>query len=127
MSDVSTTAKPAAADRPAAGSGAVLLTLGGLAAAFGAASCCALPFLLATAGLGTAWLGGIALLAAPHRTFLLAAAALCLVGGAVLLWRQRAAVACAPGAVCSRPAVRGLTAVGLLLGSVLLYLGYAYA
>ncbi|MBN8907782.1 MAG: hypothetical protein J0H99_14365, partial [Rhodospirillales bacterium] len=60
-------------------------------AAFGVASCCALPFLLATLGLGTAWLGGIALLAAPHRLFLLAASALCLVAGAVLLWRQRGA------------------------------------
>jgi mercuric ion transport protein len=104
-----------------------LLTLTGLAAAFGVASCCALPLLLATAGLGTAWLGGIALLAAPHRPFLLAASTLCLLGGAVLLWRQRTVTACAPGALCARPGVRGLTLAGLLLGLVLLYLGYAYA
>lgn len=118
-----------AADRPARGTGAVLLTLGGLAAAFGVASCCALPFLLATAGLGTAWLYGIAVLAAPHRGFLLGAAAICLAGGAVLLWRQRqrrTAVTCAPGGVCSHPAVRGLTLVCLLAGLVLLYLGYTY-
>jgi mercuric ion transport protein len=112
--------------RPGRDVGAVLLTLGGLGAAFGVASCCGLPFLLATAGLGTAWLGGFALLAAPHRVFLLAAATLCLVVAAVLLWRQRAAV-CVPGSVCSLPAVRGLTVVGLLAGLALLYLGYAYA
>jgi mercuric ion transport protein len=115
------------AARPMRGAGAVLLTLGGFAAAFGVASCCALPFLLTTIGLGTAWLGGIALLAAPHRGFLLAAAAVCLAGGAVLFWRQRQAVACAPGGVCSHPAIRGLTLVGLFAGLVLLYLGYAYA
>jgi len=81
---------------------------------------------LATLGLGTAWLGGIALLAAPNRPFLLAASAVCLVSGTVLLWRQRTASACASGAICSRPAIRGLTLMALLLGFVLLYLGYAY-
>jgi mercuric ion transport protein len=125
MSDLS--ARRATTNRPVSGAGPVLLTLGGLAAAFGVASCCALPLLLATAGLSTAWLGGIALLAAPHRPFLLAAAALCFAVGAVLLWRQRKPVAvCLPGAICARPAVRALTTVGLLLGLVLLTLGYAY-
>lgn len=69
--------------------GAPLLTLSGLAAAFGVASCCGLPFLLATVGLGSAWLVGVATLAAPHRTLLLAVSATCLLAGAVLLWRRR--------------------------------------
>jgi mercuric ion transport protein len=112
--------------QPTRGAGAVLLTLGGLIAAFGVASCCGLPFMLATVGLGTAWLGGLALLAAPHRLILLAAATVCLASAAVLLWRQRAAV-CAPGAVCMRPAIRGATMIGLLVGLALLYLGYTYA
>jgi mercuric ion transport protein len=120
MSDVS-----GPEDRPARGAGAVVLTAAGLVAAFGVASCCGLPFLLATAGLGTAWLGGFALMAAPHRMFLLAAATVCLVGAAVLLWRQRSVVVCAPGAVC--PDFCGVTLAGLLVGLVLLYLGYAYA
>ena len=112
----------------ARGGGAVLLTAGGLAAAFAVASCCGLPFILATLGLGTAWLYGVAVLAAPHRAALLAAAAICLVGGAVLLWRQRQSPAsCASSGVCTKPAVRALTTVGLLAGFVLLYLGYAYA
>jgi mercuric ion transport protein len=118
-----------AGSAPAArGSEAVLLTAGGLAAAFAVASCCALPFFLATLGLGTAWLYGVAVLAAPHRVALLATAAICLTGGALLLWRQRRITAlCAPGSVCTKSAVRGLTTVGLLAGFVLLYLGYAYA
>lgn len=122
------TINAAATAPPSGGTTAALLTLGGVAAALGAASCCALPLLLAPLGLGTAWLGVVALLAAPHQGLLLAVAAVCLLGGAVLLWRQRAATAaCVPGAVCVRPAVRGLTAAGLLLGSVLLALGYAVA
>lgn len=113
-------------DQRTRGSGAVFLTLGGLIAAFGVASCCGLPFMLATLGLGTAWLGDFALLAAPHRLFLLVAATVCLAGAAVLLWRQRAA-GCAPGAVCTRPAIRGAIRIGLLVGLALLYLGYTYA
>lgn len=112
----------------ARGSGALILTAGGLAAAFAVASCCGLPFILATLGLGTAWLYGVAIFAAPYRAALLAAAAMCLVGGAVLLWRQRQSPAsCAAGGVCTKPAIRALTTVGLLAGFVLLYLGYAYA
>jgi len=122
MSDLS----GASRDQPIRGFGAVLLALGGIVAAFGVASCCGLPLTLATLGLGTAWLGGFAVLAAPHRLGLLAAATACLVTAAVLLWRQRAA-ACAPGAICTRPAIRGVTAFGLLVGFALLYLGYAYA
>ena len=117
-----------AADSPrAVGTGSALLTLGGLAAAFGVASCCGLPFLLATAGIGTAWLTGFALLAAPHRSVLLIVGAVCLAGGAILFWRQQRIAACTPGAFCSRPTVRNLTLAGLLVGLVLLYLGYAYA
>src|SRR5258707_4009022 len=85
-------------------SGATLLTLGGLAAAFGLASCCALPFFLATIGVGTAWLSGVALMAAPHRVLLLTVAALCLIGCTVLLWRQqRAATTCRPNGHCTPP------------------------
>lgn len=106
----------------------MLFTLGGLAAGLGVASCCALPLLLTTIGVSTAWLGGVALLAAPHRGALLVVGALCLLGGAALLWRQqRTAAACGPNGVCTPRAVRALTLVGLLIGAVLLWLGYAYA
>ena len=61
------------------------------------------------------------------RPFLLAGAAVCLVGAAVLLWQQRKAAACSPDAICARPAIRSVTVIGLLVGLALLYLGYAYA
>jgi len=112
---------------PALGTGSILLTLSGLAAAFGVASCCGLPFLLASAGLGTAWLTGLALLAAPHRSTLLIVGAVGLAGGALLFWRQQRVAACTPGAFCARPTVRNLTIGGLLLGAALLYLGYTFA
>jgi mercuric ion transport protein len=124
---ISTKTEPAMNGQPLRDTGATLLTLGGLAAAFGVASCCGLPFLLATAGVSSAWLTGIALLAAPHRPLLLWAGALCLAAGAVLLWRRQTATVCATDAVCSKPAVRGLTVVGLIAGLALLTIGYLYA
>jgi mercuric ion transport protein len=109
------------------GVAAASLTMGGIAAAFGVASCCALPFLLASVGVGTAWLGGIGVAAAPYRTPLLVLGALCLLTGAVLLLRQQLAAArCGPGGVCTPTAMRVITLIGLLLGAVLLWLGYRY-
>lgn len=107
--------------------GGGLLTLGGLAAAFSIASCCALPLLLASFGLGTAWLTGVALTAVQHRSLLLAVSAVALFGGTVLLWRQqRAAMACKPGGVCVPPSIRVINLIALLIGAVLLWAGYTY-
>ena len=125
-----TEVSPVNGERPAPSpraAGAGLLTLSGLAAAFGVAACCALPLLLISLGLGTAWLGGIASIAAPNRTLLLAFGALALTGGAILLWRQqRHAATCGPNGVCTPPAVRILTLIGLIVGAVLLCAGYLY-
>ncbi len=121
-------AKTMAHARPPTGASAALFTFAGVAAAFGLASCCALPLLLTTLGLGTAWLGGVALLAAPHRALFLGLGALGLLAGAVLLWRQhQAAARCAPNGVCTPPAIRALTLAGLVLGVGLLWAGYTYA
>lgn len=109
-------------------SATTLLTVAGLGAAFGLAACCALPLVLISLGLSTAWLGGIASIAAPNRALLLVFGALALAGGAILLWRQqRHAATCGPNGVCTPPAVRVLTLVGLIIGVVLLIAGYLYA
>ena len=107
------------------GTGAVVLTAGGLLAGFAAASCCALPLLLGTLGFGSAWLFGVSAMAAPHRTLILIVGGAALVLGAVLWWRQRTAV-CEPGAWCARPGIRILTLIGLVIGVMLLVAGYVY-
>src|ERR1700724_2552910 len=87
---------------PLRDTGALMLAAGGLAAAFGAASCCALPLLLGSLGLGSAWLVAVAWLAAPHRIVLLIAAVVCLVGaGGMFAWRRRAVALCAGSPVRS--------------------------
>jgi mercuric ion transport protein len=60
---------------------------------------------------------------------LLAAAVVCLVsgGGLLRLWDHRAAIACAPGAACSRSVVTGLITGVLSLGAVLTVLGFIFA
>lgn len=75
---------------------------GGLATAFGAAACCALPVLLGSIGLSSAWLTGFALLATPFQPVLLAVAAVGLVTAAILaarIHRTRTAT-CRSGAAC---------------------------
>ena len=107
--------------------GAVLLAFGGFAAAFGAASCCALPVLFGSLGLGSAWLFGIAIIAAPHRLALVTAAAVSLVGaGLLMIWRRRAMV-CASGAVCAHRAVAPLVVVVMSLGTALAVAGFLFA
>ncbi len=113
---------------PASDTGPLLLAAGGLAAAFGAASCCALPMLFGSLGLGSAWLLTLAWVAAPHRIALMAIAIVCLAGGGgALLWRHRRMAACTPDAACGRPAITALVTGFLSLGAVLVVLGLLYA
>ncbi len=108
--------------------GAALLTIGGIAAAFAAAACCALPIMLASLGIGAAWLGGIASVTAPHRDLLLGLGILGVVGGAILLFRMQCAAAiCGPAGVCAPRWLRALLLLGLVAGATLLWLGYSYA
>ena len=96
---------------------APVLTAGGIGAALGLASCCALPMLLYSLGLGTAWLGGIGLFTAFHETAFLAVALTGLLGGtAMLIWqRQR-----------FTHATLVTMGIGLVVGAVLLLAGLTY-
>ena len=108
---------------PARNADMLLLAAGGVAAAFGAASCCALPLLLGSLGLGSAWLVTVAWIAAPHRLALLALAVGCLAAGGVLLWRRRRIAACEAGA-CGTPVITAVVTCLLSLGAVLVALGW---
>lgn len=76
---------------------AILLVPDGFVAAFGAAPCRALPALLGSLGLRSAWLGSPAFLAEPE---LLVAAVIRLIGGGgVLPWHRPMSAAYAAGTV----------------------------
>ena len=87
--------------------------LGGLAAAFGLAACCALPIALGMLGVGgAAWLGGIAFLAGPYQQALLFVAFGCIAVGLVFAYRRPANV-CATSA--GKPRLGNILNIGLWL------------
>ncbi|MBU6207519.1 MAG: mercuric reductase [Alphaproteobacteria bacterium] len=107
--------------------GATFLSLSGIAAAFGAASCCALPTLFATVGISSAWMAGIGSLALPHHDLLLVLGAIGLAGGAFqLVQMQRRALRCGGKSVGVPRWLLVVFLFGLVSGAALLYLGYAY-
>lgn len=114
-------ASPAAAGHDAA---KTTLAAGSLLAAFGVAACCALPVALGAFGIGSAALFGIAALVGPYQAYVLAAAVLCLLGAALIMWRQRRARACGSTGSCTRPALDWLTRIAIALALGLLALTF---
>ena len=116
-----------AATVPARGAGGVagLLSLGGIAAALGAASCCVIPFLLFMLGVSGAWIGTLTALE-PYQPLFAAAALACIGLGAWRL-RGRPAPACAAG-YCATPRADRIARIGLWTAGVLVVvaIGFPY-
>lgn len=100
------------------------LATGALLAAFGVASCCALPVALAALGIGSASLFAISALVGPYQLHVLAVAVICLLGAAVLMWRQGRARACGAAGPFRRPILDRITQVALVLACGLLALTF---
>ncbi len=101
-----------------------VLAAGGLLAAFGVASCCALPIALSLLGVSAASLVGVGYLAAQYQQELFFGAVICLGAAAFVMWRQRQARLCVPGAACSRPIVDWGSKIALVLAVGLLVLTF---
>ena len=99
-----------------------VLAAGGLLAAFGVASCCALPVALSLLGISAASLVGIGYLAAQHQRELLYGAVICLAAAGFIMWRQRQARP--PGAACTRPVMDWGSKIAVLLAIGLLALTF---
>lgn len=100
--------------------GPIACAAGGVAAAFGAASCCAIPMLLGGLGLGGLGSALFMPMLVPFQPYLIGAAAVCLLAGGLLLWRRRS---------CACHGTRTATTttlIGLALGGALLTLGLTY-
>jgi len=100
--------------------GPAALAAGGVAAAFGAASCCAIPMLLGGIGLGGLGSALFMPVLAPFQPYLLAAALACLIAGGALLWRRQTCGSCGTRVTTT------LTLAGLVLGVTLVALGFTY-
>jgi mercuric ion transport protein len=88
---------------------------GGFLAAFGVASCCALPVALSLLGISAASLVGVGYLAAQYQQELFYAAVICLGASAFIMVQQRRARMCAPGTVCARPLLDWGSKIALVL------------
>jgi mercuric ion transport protein len=101
-----------------------VLAAGGLLAAFGVASCCALPIALSLLGISAASLIGIGYLAAQYQQELFYAAAICLGASAFIMVRQQRVRLCAPGTACASPILDWGSKIALVLAVGLLVLTF---
>jgi mercuric ion transport protein len=108
----------------ARGSRAALLSIGGIIAAIGAASCCVIPFALFLVGVSGAWIGNLTALEPYQPIF--AAVALGFIGyGAYLVyWKPKAA--CAEGSYCARPASSRMARIGLWSAGTLVVIAVGF-
>ncbi len=117
-----------ATSRSRPGDRATLLSLGGILAALGAATCCVLPFALFFAGISGAWIGNLTALK-PYQPLFVALALGCLGTGFYLVYRKPKAAECIEGSYCARPSSRRMTKIGLWAATVLIIIavGFPYA
>jgi len=101
------------------------LSVGSILAAIGAASCCVIPFTLATVGISGAWIGNFTALA-PYQPYFLGLAVLLLAAGFFVVYR-RPGRACADGAYCGRPASGRLAKIALWSAAVVVVLAAAFS
>ena len=104
---------PAEAGRAAA---KTTLATGALFAAFGVASCCALPLALGALGIGASALLGVPMMVGPYQREVLAAA--------LLMWRRRRARACGVADASRRPVLDCFARIAVALAVGLLALTF---
>lgn len=106
-----------------AGGGEGLFAAGGILAALGASSCCVLPLLLFSLGVGGAWIGNLTALSRYQPVFVAAALGFLAVG----FWRvYRRPKQCAPDSACARPRSNRAVKIGLWTAAVLIVAAVAF-
>lgn len=102
--------------------GSSVLAAGGVIGAVGASSCCIVPFVVFSMGLGGAWMGNLIALA-PYQPYFIAFAIACLGAGFYFVYRKPK-VACDD--TCAQSGSRAGTKVMLWSAAVLLTASIAY-
>jgi mercuric ion transport protein len=105
-----------------AGSG--LLAAGGLLSALAASSCCIVPLVLFTLGVGGAWIGNLTALA-PYQP-LFVALTLGFLGSGFYLVYRRPKAECADATACARPGSRRMVKTALWSATVLVATAMAF-
>ena len=121
-------AAPAAADLPASERGEIgrqrLIAVGGILGAFAASSCCIVPLILFSLGIGGAWIGNLTALAPYKPIFVAGTAGLLGYGFYLVYWKPRRV--CADGAACARRIPNRLVQLALWIATVLVIAALAF-
>lgn len=109
---------------PGEGGQAKWVAAGGTLGAIAATSCCILPLILFSVGLGGAWIGNLTALA-PYQPVFVTVALLCLGYGFYLVYRRPKA-ACADDAACARPLPNRVVKTSLWVSTVLVLVAISF-
>lgn len=112
-----------AADRDAAGRQR-LVAVGGILGALAASSCCIVPLILFSLGVGGAWIGNLTALA-PYKPLFVAGTAGMLGYGFYLVYRKPEQ-ACAENAACARPISNRIVRLALWAATLLVVAAFAF-
>jgi mercuric ion transport protein len=101
-----------------------LVAVGGILGALAASSCCIIPLLLFSLGIGGAWIGNLTALAPYKPLFVAGTAGVLGYGYYLVYWKPRRA--CAEDAACARPVPNRLVQVALWIATVLVVAAFAF-
>lgn len=111
-------------DGAAPARGPMLAAMAGLFGALLASSCCILPLVLFSVGIGGAWIGNFTQLA-PYKPFFVAGTAGALGAGYWLVHRASKR-ACAEGDACARPLPTRVVRAVLIAATILVIAAFAF-
>ncbi len=100
------------------------ISVGGILAALGAASCCVIPFVLFTLGISGAWISNLTALEPYQPIF--AAITFGFLGYGFYLVYRKPKVACAEGSYCAKPSSGRTAMVGLWTATVLVVIALGF-
>jgi mercuric ion transport protein len=101
-----------------------LVAAGGILGAIAASSCCIVPLILFSLGIGGAWIGNLTALAPYKPLFVAGTAGVLGYGFYLVYWKSRRA--CADGAACARPIPGRLVRSALWIATVLVIAAFAF-
>ena len=104
--------------------GQKLAAMGGIIGALAASSCCILPVVLFSLGIGGAWVSTFTQLA-PYQPYFIAAT-LAFIGTGYWLVYRSSKVACAAGEACARPIPNRLVKIALIAATVIVIAAWAF-
>lgn len=101
-----------------------LVAAGGIIGALAASSCCIVPLVLFSLGIGGAWIGNLTALAPYKPLFVTGTAGLLGYGFYLVHWKPRRA--CADGTACARPVPNRIVQIALWLATALVAAAFAF-